>query len=106
VAWAAWISDSARQLPNWLLKKTPQRCGVFLWVQVGGRNARATRTPVAMRSGPGPPIREHQEAFRGRNPAQRLETGDLAEAVSQLAGKPLKPLPLPQSHAKFRPQIS
>ena len=45
---------------------------------------------------------EQQGAFPGRNSVERMEIGGLTEAVSQLVGEPLKPMPPTQSHAKFR----
>ncbi|MDN5782266.1 MAG: DUF6445 family protein [Luteimonas sp.] len=43
-----------------------------------------------------------QGAFPGRNSAERMEIGGLTEAVSNLVGEPLKPMPPTESHAKFR----
>src|SRR3546814_12566997 len=45
---------------------------------------------------------EQQGAFPGRNSVERMEIGGLTEAVSRLVGEPLRPMPPPESHAKFR----
>lgn len=43
-----------------------------------------------------------QGAFPGRNSAERLEINGLTEAVGNMVGERLRPMPPTQSHAKFR----
>ena len=45
---------------------------------------------------------EQQGAFPGRNSVERMEIAGLTEAVSNLVGERLEPMPPTQSHAKFR----